>query len=195
MTAPAEPPALPAYVHVAEVAGTRVASARFLDSQWASVRQLLGPAGVRLTPHDKPAPLLPAVLETRADRSALSRWAVPGAVNVFVVESLADVDEPGRQRLGVHWRAGGTHFVIVATYGVPGGRACPPQYTCRDDSGLLAHELGHFFGLAHDERADNLMSYTRAGNPIWLADRQLRTVRARLDYELRAGRLRPEPQN
>lgn len=178
-----------AYVHVARAAEAPVASQSFLDAQWSSVTALLGPAGIGVAPRaaDAPQRPLPRNLETRADRNALAQFAVKGALNVFVVESLADVDEPGRYRLGVHWRAGGTHFVIIATYAVPGGRSCPPQYKCAEASALLAHELGHFFMLGHDSRADNLMSYARAGAALWLDEAQrIRMQRAR-DSELSKG--------
>lgn len=189
-------PPLRTYVHVAYSSGVAVASAEFLQAQWASVQTLLGPAGLAFAPQQAEVhPTMAAVLESREDRSALARFVVPHAVNVFVVESLADVDEAGRQRLGVHWRAGGTHYVIVATYAVPGGRPCPPQYTCKNDSGLLAHELGHFFGLAHDSRADNLMSYSRAGRAIWLDERQRTLMQGRLQQNLAKGWLDLAPQN
>lgn len=178
-----------AYVHVARATETPVASQSFLDAQWAAVQALLGPATLSFAPRAAAAPQrpLPRNLETRADRNALAAFAVKGALNVFVVESLADVDEPGRYRLGVHWRTGGTHFVIVATYAVPGGRPCPPQYTCAQASALLAHELGHFFTLGHDPRADNLMSYTRAGAELWLDEPQRIRMRRARDSELAKG--------
>lgn len=180
---------LTTYVHVAQVSDRPVASEDFLRAQWASAHGLFG--GIEFAPQPAPAHPMAARIESRADRDALAKHAITGAVNVFVVESLADVDEPGRQRLGVHWRAGGTHYVIVATYAVPGGAACPPQYTCKEDSGLLAHELGHFFGLSHDSREDNLMSYSRSGrlaqpswSALWLDDRQRKTMHLRLTREL-----------
>lgn len=181
--------AFAAYVHVARAAETPVATEAFLSAQWASVAALLGPVGIDFAPRAASAPHapLPRNLETRADRNALAAFAVKGALNVFVVESLADVDEPGRYRMGVHWRAGGTHFVIVATYAVPGGRPCPPQYTCAAGSALLAHELGHFFTLGHDPRADNVMSYSRAGGTLWFDDPQRARMQHARDTELRKG--------
>lgn len=160
--------AYPAAVHVAQVDGRPVADDAYLEAQWDTVRALLGPAGVSLEPTSRPSDVLPRAIVTRRDRDALATHGVANAVNVFVVESLADVDEPGRERMGVHWRAGGAHYVILATYRVDGGRPCPPSYHCEKPTGLLAHELGHYFGLGHDPRPDNLMSYARAGGTLWL---------------------------
>jgi hypothetical protein len=156
-----------AVVHVASASGTAVADDAYLAAQWAAVASLLGPAGVTVVPRTVPE-ALPRAIVSRRDRDALAKHVVRGSLNVFVVESLADVDEPGRERMGVHWRSGREHYVILATYRVPGGRACPPGYHCDAPEGLLAHELGHYFGLGHDARPDNLMSYARAGGPLWL---------------------------
>ncbi len=161
-------------VHTAEKDGAPVASEAWQSAQWQAVRTLLGPIGLSFSPSPAPtskAPL-PRNLDSRADRNALAAFAVPHALNVFLVESLRDVDDVGRMRMGVHWRAGGTHYVIVASYAVPGGVPCPPQYQCSQPTGLLAHELGHFFGLGHDGRADNVMSYSRKGDTLWFDDTQ-----------------------
>lgn len=186
---PPAPKTVAVKVHTALVSGTPVASETWLASQWDSVRSLLGPAGLLFEPSLAPAPKqpLPRALETRADRDALRAFAVPHALNVFVVEALRDVDEPERQRMGVHWRAGGIHYVIVATYAVPGGAPCPPQYKCSEHSGLLTHELGHFFGLGHDGRADNVMSYVRAGRALWFDDSQKARVLRVRDAEIAKG--------
>ena len=176
-------------VHTALVSGAPVASAAWLASQWDSVRSLLGPAGLAFEPSLAPAPKqpIPRSLETRADRDLLRAFAVPKVLNVFVVEALRDVDEPERQRMGVHWRAGGIHYVIVATYAVPGGAPCPPQYKCSEHSGLLTHELGHFFGLGHDPRADNVMSYSRAGRALWFSEPQKSRLLQVRDAEIAKG--------
>jgi hypothetical protein len=97
---------------------------------------------------------------------------VKGVVNVFVVASLRDVDDPSLYRMGVHWRNGATpahRYVIV---------------TAEALSTTLAHELGHYNGLAHSAVVDNLMSYNRTGERVFLLGAQASAVRtfARLAF-------------
>jgi hypothetical protein len=53
--------------------------------------------------------------------------------------------------MGVHWRAGTRRWVFLTA------RARPP---------VLAHELGHFFGLPHDPAGGNLMT-PGPSSPRW----------------------------
>lgn len=97
-----------------------------------------------------------ARLESRDDRDALASQMVAKQINVMVVASLRDVDDPALYRMGVHWRnrkALAKQYIIVAESALPS---------------TLAHELGHFFGLAHTGVKDNLMSYDRTGAPPFL---------------------------
>ena len=48
-----------------------------------------------------PLPETSARLETKEDRDALGDHFVEGAINVFFVKSLLDIDEIGRIRMGV----------------------------------------------------------------------------------------------
>lgn len=109
---------------------------------------------------------VPAEVVTRADRDAYAGLLVPGAVNVFVVERLMDVDEPGRTRMGVAWRCLRDlekRYVIVAAYAKPF---------------VLAHELGHFLGNPHSKVRNNLMSYEHdEGVRPFLDDAQGATAR------------------
>ncbi len=68
--------------------------------------------------------------------------------------------------MGVHWRNGAApshRYVIVSAEAVPS---------------VLAHELGHYNGLGHSPTVDNLMSYHRSGDQIFLHPQQAMTVRA-----------------
>lgn len=101
-------------------------------------------------------PATAAAIVTRSERDALGhdRWQ-RGLVDVFVVSSLANVDDPGHIR-GVHWRSRAARerrWVILS-------RISPPR--------VLAHELGHYFGLAHSTVPASLMN--TSGNA--LADRR-----------------------
>lgn len=123
-----------------------------------------------------------ASIDDRAARDALgahvrmSRANEPTAVNVFLTGRLIDVDEPPRERMGVHWRrrrARETHYVILSR------RALPTT---------LAHELGHYFGNPHSATPNNLMSYERDGQtPPFLDAAQLARVREHTRRYVRAG--------
>jgi hypothetical protein len=97
-----------------------------------------------------------AALENAGDRDALAKHLVAGAINVFVVGSLRDVDDPKRMRMGVRWRLRKNlqkDYVILS--------AAAHKTT-------LCHELGHALGLPHSFTLDNVMSYRRE-NPEKLA--------------------------
>jgi hypothetical protein len=101
-------------------------------------------------------------------------------INVFVVDSLRDVDDPAEMRRGVHWHGpGGAHYIILVA-------TASPQ--------VLAHELGHFFGNAHTKVADNLMSYERTGGWVSFdADQGRRIVSRAHEYLLRRELLEVTP--
>ncbi len=158
--------------------GHPVARRDWLDAQIAAARELFAPFGVAFAPSDGP-PLdaRSAAVETRADRDAFASHVTPHVIDVFVVASLNDVDEPGRPRRGVHWHApGGAHYVILI------GTA-PPT--------VLAHELGHYFGNAHSPVPDNVMSYERTGAPVFFDAEQGRRIRARARAYVQTRELLP----
>ncbi len=108
-----------------------------------------------------------AALETRADRDALGDRLERRVINVFVVSSLRDVDDGKSYRMGVCWqstRDASRRYVVVAASARPS---------------VLAHELGHFFGLGHDTRVNNLMSYARDDGALFLDAPQRATIAAR----------------
>ncbi len=92
---------------------------------------------------------------TRADRDRLGRgrWR-RGAISVFIVQRLMDVDAPG-ERQGVHWRDrkdAARRWIIVAAEAT---------------DWVLAHELGHYFSLPHSRYADSIMNKTpRLAPPV-----------------------------
>lgn len=98
-----------------------------------------------------------AEVVTRDDRDRLGRAAFSrGVVHVYAVESLADVDIPGGFIRGVHWRDRADtsrRWIILSSLG---------------SSLVLAHELGHFFGLPHSTHAISIMNKVPAlGRPAW----------------------------
>jgi len=83
---------------------------------------------------------------TRLNRDMLGRKRFQkGTIHIFLVTHLANVDAPGVIR-GVHWRDRGNvkrRWVILANYA--------RQW-------VLAHELGHFFGLPHSRYPKSVMN-------------------------------------
>jgi hypothetical protein len=173
------PAFVPIVFHVAQNSEHRVAIEPFIASQLRHANEALAPTGVLFVDggHEALAPEH-AVLVTRADRDALLVSVKPGAVHCMVVAKLMDVDEPGRERRGVHWYRAGTsrpHMIILSSLA--------GDY-------VLAHELGHFFGNpAHSQQPGNLMSYLPGVLPPFLTEAQQRRVRRSLAEMQRSAEL------
>jgi hypothetical protein len=93
-------------------------------------------------------------ITTRDQRDDLGhdRFA-PNVIDVYIVTHLADVDIPGAEIRGVHWRSRGDRtrrFIILSTIS-------PPK--------VLAHELGHYFGLPHSNYAESIMNKAPRATP------------------------------
>ncbi len=167
--------------HVARLASGPVASPAFIAEQLAAADAIYRPLGIELVGREgEPLSAPHAELVTRADRDALSRHVRKRAIHCFVVARLMDVDEPGRERRGVHWRPRPNprrSFLIVSKISKP--------Y-------VLAHELGHLFGNPkHSLVPGNLMSYERTAAPPFLDAAQVRNVRRALAALLKNGTLVP----
>jgi hypothetical protein len=170
LTAAAEPPPpirwLPLAVHVVEMDGQPVAPDGFIEARVARANQIFAPYRVGFVIVKRlPLTAAHAKLETRADRDALGKEVQKRVIDVFVVESLRDVDEPERMRRGVHWHSStfpGAHFVIVSLLGGPD---------------VMAHELGHYLGNPeHSQTPGNLMSYERGQGEPFLDAAQLTRI-------------------
>jgi hypothetical protein len=172
---------LPVTLHVAEQGGKPVVDAAFIEARMARANQIFAPYGVQfvVVARQKLADKH-AALVTRADRDALGAYFARGTIHVFCVASLLDVDEEGRVRRGVHWRAKthpGAHFVIVSAISGPD---------------VLAHELGHYLGNPeHSDVAGNLMSYEHTEVLPFLDQAQQRRMRTRLRSYLASRELTP----
>ena len=170
------PIVLPLVWHVVHDEHGAVVSDAFLAERLARANAIYAPYGVAFVALARDAlPAVHAALETRADRDALRRGALGGAIHCFVVRSLRDVDDPTQLRRGVHWHAPAAHFVILSSIG---------------GLNVLAHELGHFLGNpAHSQVSGNLMSYQPGpGLPV-LDPRQLRKMQRAIRAYLARGEL------
>lgn len=160
-------PIFPLTVSVAREANKPVETDAWIDAQIAEAERLLGQKGIHFRKAgSRPLPDRFARLETRKDRDALRDEMQKGVINVMVVASLRDVDDPRLYRMGVHWRPVAhpkDRYVIVATSALPS---------------TLAHELGHYFGLGHTTITNNLMSYSRDGAEVTVSDTQGATMRS-----------------
>jgi len=173
-------PKLPIGFAVATDAGQPVQDAAWIQEHLDAMESLYGPLGI----HPEQAFVRPlearfAHMESRADRDALMAERRPGVVNVFVVGSLRDVDDPSVMRRGVHWRNRATpsaRYVILSAIAKPF---------------VLAHEMGHYFGLGHSATPDNLMSYERAGGTVFLDTLQARVIEAAARQVFLSGEVRP----
>jgi hypothetical protein len=175
------PTPVPIVFHVAESAEHRAPIEPFLMNQVRRANEAFAPTGVAFEDRGHvPLAAVHAVLVTRADRDQLLPYAKAGAVHCMVVARLMDVDEPGRERRGVHWYRAGTsrpHVVILSTLA--------GDY-------VLAHELGHFFGNPqHSQEPGNLMSYLPGVLPPFLTEPQKARVRASLARMTARGELPP----
>jgi hypothetical protein len=179
-------PTLPVVISIATEEGPSgprpVQQGAWIDDQLGRAERLFGTHGVHFV--EKPRRALAArhaQLETRADRDALAAELVPGVINVFVVGSLRDVDDPSRMRMGVHWRFRkqlAKHYVIVAASAMPT---------------TLAHELGHFFGNGHSKVVNNVMSYERTDDAeVFFDAGQVRKIKALARTYVRTRELLPD---
>ncbi|MET0384817.1 MAG: hypothetical protein ABW321_02605 [Polyangiales bacterium] len=175
-------------LHVAEQSDSPVVDEAFISSRVTRANEIFAPYGVSFEVSSR-APLAArhALQVSREDRDALAEYGAPGAIDVFIVAALRDVDEPGPDdqphwRRGVHWHAGprsrfvGRHYVILSSIA---------------GLSVLAHELGHFLGNPeHSHVPGNLMSYEHTDVLPFLDRSQVARLRRALTRYLRSGELR-----
>lgn len=155
-TTPAPIPTLPLSIAIALENNEPVRNNDWIDAQIAEAEALFSLCGLHFKKaQSRTIDSRYARLETRKDRDALKDEMLKGHINVMVVNSLRDVDDPSLFRMGVHWRPQSDlkkHYVIVAASAMPT---------------TLAHELGHFFGNGHSGVKNNVMSYDRDGGKVF----------------------------
>ena len=161
-------------------AGKPLADPAWLAAEIVAAEGLFEPFGVHFARADgAPLEARLAHMETRADRDALAPHVTSHDIDVFVVGSLRDVDDPAQMRRGVHWHApSGAHYLILV--------ASAPTT-------VLAHELGHYFGNPHSKVLDNVMSYERSGAPVFFDPDQGKRIAARARAYVKSGELAQVP--
>lgn len=171
------------HVHVVVGAGGPVQDDAWLSAQLEHAFRLFEPVevGFEVVAVDAIGPDFTQVA-TREQRDAIGRKQFTrGVAHVFVVGRLDDVDVPGEQIRGVHWRLrSNTDKRWVILSGIA-------------QSTVLAHELGHFFGLPHSSYRRSIMNKTPREDPPWEArvfvDEELAIVRSERDAMLADGML------
>lgn len=172
-------------VHVVHEGSQPVVSAPWLAERIEQANRLFEPVGVSfLLRQTLPEAAAFADLRSRRQRDEIGRDKTPqGAIHLFVVRRLADVDVPGAVIRGVHWRersASGARWIILSSIA--------PEL-------VLAHELGHYFGLPHSTNGLSIMNKQKGGGrPPWssrtfLEEEHQRMQRER-DQMLESGWLR-----
>ncbi len=171
-------------VHVVEENGADVQSPAWFAEQVREANRLFAPIGVgfRVGSIESVDGAF-ADLQTRLQRDELGRDEHSvGVVHVFVVRRLADVDVEGAVIRGVHWRDRADtskRWIILSSIA---------------SSLVLAHEMGHFFGLPHSSHRKSLMNKSPHRNPPWhlrtFPDVELAIMERRRDEMLDDGTLR-----
>jgi hypothetical protein len=167
-------------IHIAREASGPVAEEAFVERQVETANRIFAPYAVQFERRERhEGDAGPTRMATRGDRDALGAFVRPHWINVFVVASLLDVDEPERVRRGVHWHSMShvpTHYVILSRISF---------------DAVLAHELGHFLGNPrHSETVGNLMSYHHTDVLPFLDPPQERRLHQSVAAYLQTGELR-----
>jgi hypothetical protein len=128
---------------------------RFLDRQVTEANRLLGLAGLGFEVASTTLIAAPPETTTRADRDGLGDLAQPTSqIDLFIVSRLADVDARTPTEIrGVHWRQRKDRerrYIILSRI---------------SGDFVLAHELGHYFGLPHSDHDISIMNKRPRATP------------------------------
>ncbi|HEX7840927.1 MAG TPA: matrixin family metalloprotease [Kofleriaceae bacterium] len=166
------------HLHVPLGGDGAIAKADWLAVELAAANRHFAPLGVGFQVVGSDAlPEAASHIATRRERDAVSDGRLTGKViHVFITGQLDDVDEPNGFIRGVTWHLRGSDrkYVILST-------VAPDR--------VLAHELGHVFGLPHSKYAISIMNKTDRAEPPpeqrTFADEELAAMRPVLKRLLR----------
>jgi len=166
-------------LHVTVGADGPIATPDFLATQLATANRHFAPLDVAFQVVDIDAlPATAAHIASPGDRDELSAGRLGGGViHVFIVSQLDDIDHPGQIIRGVTWhtRSDDRKYIVVST-------VAPDR--------VLAHELGHLFGLPHSSYPVSIMNKRDRKQPPpdqrTFADEEIGAMRPALGRLLRA---------
>jgi hypothetical protein len=149
------PTCYPIALHIATTPEGPVRPPTWVAEQLTVANTHFAPSGIAFELAATTAlPATAATVTTRQDRDRLAEHAHhPNAINVYIVATLMDVDRPGEQIRGVHWRERpdrARRWIVLSSI-------APPL--------VLAHELGHYFGLPHSTDPSSIMNKTPRTTP------------------------------
>ena len=121
----------------------------WIDAQIARANELFAPADITLErgPIDDKSP---EKVMCTSERVALRKLVTTGSIHIFITRELADVDKAGEQIRGVTLAKGGSKYIILSAIAM---------------DRVLAHELGHLFGLPHSTHVESIMNKTPRTDP------------------------------
>lgn len=168
----------PIKLHVVDSGSGIIARPQWFATQLAAANRHFAPLGVSFQLAElERLPASATHLTSREDRNAVATGKLVGPViHVFIVGQLDDVDIAGAVIYGVAWRLpkDKRKFLIVST---------------QAHEHVLAHELGHFFGLPHSTHAISIMNKTPRDEPPYeqrtFADVEIAAMRPHLQRLVR----------